>query len=149
MLFFPSTETSLGLFGCSWKCLFLVKKLFCLLGLRYTQRQRLLLSAEATVKWKSINVVAWHASMGNTFNKKACHPKCFDSLFLWENKKAMESVNGKLDLYSNWHYFLQEQGKSFLLSLLLAVSLMWFSFLLLFCFSHSCCESCSSVAALL
>jgi len=84
-----------------------------------------------------------------TFNKKAHHLPCFDSLVHWKKKKATESVNGRLDLYSNWHYFLQEQGKSFFLSLLLAVSLMWFSFLVIFSVFHtSCCESCSSVAVL-
>lgn len=63
----------------------------------------------------------------------------------------MASVNGKLDLYSNWHYFSQEQGKRvFFLSLLLALSFMWFFFLMLFLFfTLTHVESCSSVAVLL
>lgn len=113
----------------------------------------MLLSAEATVKWRFINVVAWHASMGNTQSHSERRHVIFhvlNLLFIWGGS-TVESVNGKLDLYSNWHYFLKEQRKSFFLSLLLAVSLMWFSFLLLFSVFHTylCCESCSSVAVLL
>lgn len=52
----------------------------------YIQRQKLLSSAEANVKRKSINVVAWHSSVGNIFNKKACHLPCLGSLVCWENK---------------------------------------------------------------
>lgn len=83
--FVPSTKTFLDFFFFQ----LLVSSKEVILSawiLVYIQRQKLLSSAEANVKQKSIYVVAWHASVGNTFNKKACHLPCLGSLVSWENK---------------------------------------------------------------